>query len=262
MFVFLSKIIPPLVYPLGLAIFLLAAALLLRKRPRLRSTAEILALLLLLVFSSRWVSFGLARSLEWQYLPTEVPSADVIVLLGGATESADPPRTQPQLNGAGDRLMQAARLYRAHKAPAILVSGGTISWLSGTSSTPAQDMQVLLAEMGIPVQAIWLEDQSQNTYENALYCARILREKNISRIILVTSAVHMPRSVALFKKQGIEVIPAPANFAVTDVEWQDLYSSPGSFLLNLLPSASSLSTTSSVLKEYLGILIYGLRGWL
>jgi len=263
MFVFLSKFLPPLIYPLGLAILLIAAALVLRKYPRLRTAAEILAVLILILFSNQQVSSSLARSLEWQYLPSgEIPSADVIVLLGGGTEPGQPPRPAPELNGAGDRLMQAARLFRAGKAPSILVSGGNIAFFGNTSSTPAEEMRFLLVEMGIPNQAIWLESKSQNTYENALYCAQILREKGIKRVILVTSAMHMPRSVALFKKQGIEVIPSPADFSVTVQNWNEQNATPEAWLVNLLPSAGNLSTTSAVLKEYIGIFVYHLRGWL
>jgi len=263
MFVFLSKFLPPLIYPLGLAICLAAAGLLLHKRRRLRAATAISAVALLLLSSNHWVAFQLARSLEWQYLPSsELEPAEVIVLLGGGTEPAHAPRTAPELNGAGDRLLRAARLYRQGKAPAILLSGGNIIWLENRASTPAADMTALLGEMGVPASAIWLEDRSQNTYENALFCAQILKEKGISRAILVTSAMHMPRSVALFRKQGIQVIPAPADFAVTQAGLSELTSSPGAWAVNLLPSAGSLSLTTACLKEYLGMLAYWLRGWI
>ena len=262
MFVFLSKLLPPLAYPLGLAILLVLAALLLRKRPRLRTAAEVIALILLVLSSNHWVSFLLARSLEWQYLPNgEIPSAEVIVLLGGGTEPAIYPRTFPELNGAGDRLVRAANLYHQGKAPAILASGGNITWMDSQISTPASDMTVLLERMGVPSTAIWQEDRSQNTYENAVYCANILKEKKITRVILVTSALHMPRSVAIFRKLGVDVIPAPADFAVTQEGWAEITSTPEAWLVNLLPSAGSLGLTSAALKEYFGLLVYRLRGW-
>jgi uncharacterized SAM-binding protein YcdF (DUF218 family) len=116
--------------------------------------------------------------------------------------------------------------------------------------------------MGVPKQAIWLEDQSQNTYENALNCASLLKSRGITRVILVTSAMHMPRSVALFRKQGIEPIPAPSDFTVTEEGWKELGSTPEAVLVNILPNAGSLNLTSSALKEYIGLLTYHLRGWL
>ena len=264
MFVFFSKFLPPFIYPLGIGLLLAAASLLfLRKHPKLRAAAELTSLAVLLLASNHWVAFSLARSLEWQYLPTpEIPVTEVIVLLGGGTEPAQAPRTAPELNGAGDRLLRAADLYRSGKAPAILSSGGNITWLENRPATPAGDMAILLNQMGVPANAVWLEDRSQNTYENALFCARILKQKGITKVILVTSALHMPRSAALFRKQGIQVIPAPADYTVTQEGWAELTSSPGAWIINVLPSAGSLSITSACLKEYLGILAYWLRGWI
>ena len=82
-------------------------------------------------------------------------------------------------------------------------------------------------------------------------------------MLLVTSAIHMPRSVALFKHQGIEVIPAPADYTVTQQGWDNMFSPDlPSLLINLLPNASSLSLTTNALKEYLGLFVYHLQGWL
>ncbi len=264
MFVFLSKFLPPLLYPLGLAILCLAAGLILRKRERLRNAAMILALLILLIASNRWVAYGLARSLEWRYLPQgEVEAADAIVLLGGGTDPAAPPRAMVEINGAGDRILYAAKLYKDGKAPIILASGGNITWLSDRPSTPASEMAEILEFIGIPSRAIWLQPDSQNTYEDALYSAKMLKDKGITRVILVTSALHMPRSVALFEKQGIQVIPAPADFTITEDSWQQLTSDNlAGQLIALLPNTSNLGLTSNALKEYLGWLAYRLRGWL
>jgi uncharacterized SAM-binding protein YcdF (DUF218 family) len=191
-----------------------------------------------------------------------MPSADVIVLLGGGTEPALPPRPQVEVNGAGDRVLYAAALYHQGKAPAILSSGGDIVWMENHATSPAEDMANLLGMAGVPRDAIWLEGKSQNTYENALYTAAMLKEKGINRVILVTSAMHMPRSLALFRAQGIEAIPAPTDFTVTQASWSDLTSTPSAVLVNMLPTASSLSLTTNVLKEYIGLFAYRLKGWL
>jgi uncharacterized SAM-binding protein YcdF (DUF218 family) len=268
MFVFLSKLLPLLVYPLGLGCILLAAALIFRKRARLQTALLISVLLVLFLGGNRWIAISLARSLEWRYLPQQsIPTADVIVLLGGSTEPAYPPRSQVEVNSAADRVLYAAALYHAGKAPAILLSGGSIAWQDGDApeegGSPAADMAELLGRLGVPQEALWLETRSLNTYENALYSREILQEHAIERILLVTSALHMPRSVALFEKQGIEVIPAPADFTVTQQGWDNLFSgSLETRFISLLPNASSLSLTTNVLKEYIGILVYRLRGWL
>jgi uncharacterized SAM-binding protein YcdF (DUF218 family) len=264
MFIFLSKFLPLLVYPLGLAVLLLAAALVVHRHPRLRVILLAAALVILLVGSNRWVSFALARSLEWRYLPLDpVPQAEVIVVLGGGTESAQFPRPGVEVNAAGDRVLYAARLYKQGKAQKIILTGGNITWLEGRTMTPADEMADLLALLEIPTQDVWLQPESQNTFEDALYTSRMLKENGVESVLLVTSAMHMPRSVALFEQQGVRVIPAPADFTVTQAGWQSLFSpDPQALLVNLLPNTSSLSLTTNAIKEYIGLLVYGLSGWL
>jgi uncharacterized SAM-binding protein YcdF (DUF218 family) len=262
MFGFFSKLLPPLVYPLGVACLLIAAALLLRHRLGWQRLVLIAALLLLVVGGNRWVAMSLARSLEQRYLPPEsVPSAEVIVLLGGGTESFDAPRPYTEVNSAGDRVIYAARLYRQGVAPHILVSGGLLEWTT-LPTRPSEDMAELLIFMGVPAAAIWQQSASRNTHEDALYCAEILRQKGIRRILLVTSAAHMPRSVPLFAAQGLEVVPLPVDYTVTESEWRRaLAPDLRTLLLGLVPTADSLSLSTRMLKEYLGMFVYDLRGW-
>jgi len=264
MFVFLSKFLPLLVYPLGLSFLLVVFSLIVRRRARLRNTALVLATAILWLSSTPWLAVSLARSLEWRYLPgQELPEADAIVLLGGGTDPGDYPRPTAEVNGAGDRVLYAARLYHAGKADHILLSGGNIDWIETRESTPAQEMAEILRLTGVPEEAFWMQGGSQNTAEDADLSRVILEEKGVKRILLVTSAMHMPRSVALFQKQGFEVIPAPTDFSVTEKRWEDLTraSLPGQ-LLNLLPSSSNLGLTTNAMKEYIGLLVYRLRGWL
>jgi uncharacterized SAM-binding protein YcdF (DUF218 family) len=264
MFVFFSKLLPLFVYPLGLACILLLLVLILEKHKAWRRGFLILALILLWVGGNRWVSFALAHSLEWQSLPPETtPQAEVIVLLGGGTESADPPRPMTEINSAGDRVLYAANLYAEGAAPIILVSGGNVEFTTDRGSTPAEEMTELLMLLNVPEEAIWEQPDSENTYEDALFSAELLADNDISEVILVTSALHMPRAKALFEKQGLTVIPAPVDFTITEQNWQTTFK-PGwqEFLIYLMPNASSLGLTTSVLKEYIGMMVYSLRGWL
>ena len=219
---------------------------------------------MLLIGSNRWVSYGLARSLEWRNLPSETtPQAEVIVLLGGGTEPGDYPRPMTEVNSAGDRVLYAAKLYRDGAAPAILVSGGNLNFSAARGTTPAEEMTELLVQLGVPADAIWRQEQSQNTYEDALYSAEILREKEITEVILVTSAMHMPRAKALFENQGVDVIAAPVDFTITEQNWQSVFQpSLGELVINLMPNASALDLTTTVLKEYIGLFVYHLRGWI
>ncbi|MCJ7657939.1 MAG: YdcF family protein, partial [Anaerolineales bacterium] len=99
--IYISKLLPQFVYPLGLIGGLIIIALLLQRKPRLQRAILIIALLVLFISGNRWVAMGLSRSLEWQYLPQEnIPVADVIVVLGGGTNPAEYPRSTIEINGA------------------------------------------------------------------------------------------------------------------------------------------------------------------
>ncbi|MCL4560671.1 MAG: YdcF family protein [Chloroflexi bacterium] len=262
MLIFLSKFLPLFVYPVGLACVLIALALLLRQKPRWRNALLVLALAVVWLGGNRWVAVSLVRSLEWRYMPLQTGvHAEAIVVLGGATEPADFPRPSVEVNSAGDRVIYAARLYKQGLAPYLLLSGGAIPSLEPRSSTPAQEMADLLELMGVPRSALWLQNDSRNTAEDALYSSRILSEKGIHRILLVTSAQHMPRAVGLFQNQGLEVIPAPTDYTVTQADWVNLIHAPlPTQLINLVPSASNLKATSGAMKEYIGMLFYRLTG--
>lgn len=264
MFVFLSKFLPNFVYPAGLAFLLILLALLLRRSKRLQTAVLILTALLIFVSGNRWVAYSLARSLEWRYLPLDpVPTAEVIVVLGGGTESEQYPRPVVETNSAGDRILYAGKLYKDGKAGRLLLSGGNITWLNGRTTTPAEEMARVLDLMDIPREDMWLQTKSQNTYEDALYSSQVLKEKGVQRVLLVTSAQHMPRSIALFQHQGIDVIPAPVDYTITQANWDNLFSFDlQTTLVNLAPNTSSMSLTSSVLKEYIGMWVYRMRGWM
>ncbi len=264
MFTFLSKFLPLFVYPLGLAALLLFLALLFWKRRKFVLLCIWLEFLALFLGGNIYVAFSLAKSLEWKYLPTEnLPQSDVIVVLGGATEPALPPRTEVELNAAVDRLTHGAVLYKKGIAPVILLSGGDIDFLSLSEASPASDMAQVMNLLGVPNDALWLQGKSQNTYEDALYSCQMLKDRGAKTIILVTSAIHMPRAVAVFKKQGCDVTPSAADFTVTRAAWENLWHSDiQETLINLIPSYSNLSLTTKTLKEYIGYWTYQLQGWI
>lgn len=260
MFLFLSKVLPLFFYPLGFATVLLGIALLLGwKRSRWTPYPLLLALLAILLSSNAWVSHYLMRSLEQQIVPPlNLPQADAIVVLGGATKSPVAPRPMVDLNEHGDRLLYALKLYQEQKAPLIIVAGGRISW-SGNTRSEAEDMANILELIGIPPSAILQESKSLNTYQNAVNVQKILKNQGIDKIILVTSAFHLPRSLLIFQKLGISVIPAPTDFFVTVDEAPP---SLEGIILGILPDAHRLSLTTLALKEYVGMIVYRLRGWL
>ncbi len=261
MFLFLSKFLPLFVYPLGLSCVLLTTTMFVRrKRPRLATAATALALAALFLGGNRWVALRLARSLEWRNIATApLPIAEAIVVLGGGLEPAFPPRPWVQLAEPGDRVLYAAKLYREGKAPLVIVSGGTMR----SDATPeASDMAEVLRFAGVPESAIARETKSLNTYENAVYVREILASRGIHRILLVTSAIHMPRALLVFKHQNIEALPAPADFIATEHDFEESQNDFGTIPLDLLPDAESLEWTGRAMKEYIGLAVYRLSGWL
>jgi uncharacterized SAM-binding protein YcdF (DUF218 family) len=264
MFLYLSKLLPLFLYPLGIACLLLVVGLVMllwNKKPRGAAIAIALSLVILWVGGNSWAARSLARSLEWQNLPLNpVPNADAIVVLGGATRTPTPPRPTAEVNESGDRLLYAAYLYQQNKAPLVILSGGRIEWY-GSDSAEATDMAALIENMGVPKSVVIQEPNSRNTYENAVNVRQILTQRGIRQILLVTSAIHMPRSLSIFKRLGIAAIPAPTDFQVSTQEFQELMNSPESRLLSLLPDATNLHLFTQALKEYIGIVIYWLRGW-
>ncbi len=265
MFLFLSKILPLFIYPLGLVCLLLIVALMLRRRVRWQTSLVVISLLVLWLGGNRIVAMSAARSLEWQYTPpASFANAQAIVVLGGGTRTQSFPRPMHEMNEAGDRLLYALRLYQAGVAPTILLSGGRAAYDSPNAGPPeAESMADILTTMGVPSQALLMESRSRNTYENAVESKKLMDAAGVERIILVTSALHMPRAAAIFRKQGIEIIPAPTDYLVTEADWE-YYLRPDLSVqvFNLIPSADDLQLTSQAVKEMIGIGVYWLRGWL
>jgi uncharacterized SAM-binding protein YcdF (DUF218 family) len=263
MFLFLSKLLPLFVYPIGFACLMVLLALLtLWKRPRLAAIALVLAFLALFLPSNAWVANGFVRTLESRYLPTVLPPAEAIVVLGGGIRAPVAPRPWVDVTEAGDRVLYGARLYREGKAPLVILSGGRIEWRGGGSPSESADMAQIMVAMGVPMTAILQDPTSLNTRENAVNVKKIMQQQGIQRVLLVTSALHMPRSMAIFKRLNIEAIAAPTDFLVSNQELQEPSATSLGTILSLLPDSENLDRFTRTLKEYFGLLIYGLRGWI
>jgi uncharacterized SAM-binding protein YcdF (DUF218 family) len=316
---FIYSVFLKLLYPTSLAILLLLASALLRKREVARRFCFWLAVAVLLICGNGWVVKYSTRYLERQYpvllddrttglqdngttegesrkettgqrdygttgqqdhrlrtmdQPSEVggqlsvvsslppvvgglPIADVILVLGGGTWPKIPPRPTVEVAEAGDRVLYAAYLFRHGKAPKILCTSGVAT--GGIASRPpAEDMAELLENIGVPPGAILRETKSSNTHEHAANLPALLKEHGFKRVLLVTSALHMPRAMAVFKRScpGIEFIPAPTDFRVVDLKlpWYRE-------MVSLIPTPSSYVQFSETMHEYLGLAYYWLRGW-
>lgn len=278
MSLFLSKLLPLFFYPLGLSCLLIAIAFVillwstkrspnatnssrwfsLFRKNRVASTLLGIALIILLLSSNEIFSKWLVRSLEWKYLPNgDIPQAEAIVVLGGGTRPRIAPRPWYEVNEAGDRILYGSWLFKQGKAPLLVVTGGRAEWLGEGGNPESEDMAAIAEMLGVPKSAIIQESQSFNTRDNAVNTKQILDKRGINKILLVTSALHMPRSIQIFRKVGFESIPAPTDFLAVQNENSKGWAS----VLELLPSADALRNTTNVIKEYVGLLIYQLAGW-
>jgi len=254
---FLSKLIPLSIYPLGFALVVSILAMgILRLSPRWARFLLLVAVGVLWVASMPIVADYLNWTLERQYPPVAVedtPTADAIVVLGGGVSGPAPPRLTLDLSDAADRVLHAARLYRAGKAPVVVVSGGAIPWL-GADIPEASSMQTLMEEWGVPGGSIHAEGASRNTHENAVFARPLLVEQGLHRVLLVTSAMHMPRALATFTSAGIDAVPAATDYTVTYRDHRTV--------IDFLPDAKALSRTTDAIKEYIGYAYYRWRGWI
>lgn len=255
---FLTKLLPIAVYPLGLAFVLvlagLAALLMQRRLTGLAACGS--AVILLWVCSMPVLGDWALRTLEREYPARAIEdtvSADVAIVLGGALGQPVPPRTSIHLAGASDRILHAARLYRSGKVKRILVSGGNMP--SATAVKPeAELIKELLVEWGVPEAVVETAGRSRNTYENALEIRELRERSPFASALLVTSAAHMPRAMAVFRRAGL-----PVTASTTDVEVID--ASPSS-LMAWLPDAGALVRTTAAAKEWLGYWAYRQRRYL
>jgi len=212
---------------------------------RFGKTIVVLALAVLWLLATPVVSDALRFSLEKRFPPLalrEVPRADAIVALGGGMTPATSRNPYPDLGAAADRYWHAWRLWRAGKAPEIVVSGGALPWRD-MRGTEAEAAVRLLADLGVPADRILLEPVSLDTRQNAQMTEAVLRTRGARRVLLVTSALHMRRALARFEIPGIEMIPVATDHEVAA-------DPPG--LIRWLPDTAALHGSRRALKEYIG----------
>ncbi len=198
--------------------------------------------LIYIIFANGPVSYWLIISLESRYPALnsfeKLEKVDTIVILPGHAEY-DPyfPLSSTVNSSTAFRIIEALRIWQLFPDSEILISG--------PKEVP-ELMRKLLLALGVPDKQIIVENESASTYENAL----ILRRKLSDRpFILVTSAGHMPRAMGVFRKVGMNPIPAPTD-----------YMAGSNFLATqYLPSPSHLMYSDLAVHEYLGMLWYKLN---
>lgn len=248
----LSKIAGLLLSPLTwvLSLWLLSAACFVLQRKRWAVGLACTGFATLWVASLPVVALALAAPLEDKYpalTAQAAPIADAILVIGGALSGAEPPRRPTfNLGPAAGRVWHTAQLYRAGKARWVIVAGGNQPGQEH-EQVEADAIVEMLGGLGVPRDAIRMEGLSRNTRENAVNSLPLVQSVGAKRILLVTSALHMPRALKTFAKAwsgyGIELIPV-----TTDVEPR----TPRFLLRPWLPDASALAFVTRIIKEYAG----------
>lgn len=245
----LKKFAGALLSPLSLIFLVLGAALVLlwlTPRQRLGKLLATAGCLLLVVVAYGWLGGPAVQALERDYPPMASPPAHIkwIVVLGGGAWSdpgLPPPlrATEPTLA----RTVEGVRLHRKLPGAKLVVSGGPAYGSGGEAET----MAALAAELGVPRESIVADGLSPDTESQARMVRELLKGEPC---ILVTSAVHMRRSLALFRKAGVVALPAPAEY----LSHPNAGLSPGDFF----PAPRHLGAADAAVHEYLGLA----WGWL
>lgn len=262
-----SKLLPQLLYPLSLGLLLALAGQLMRPRRRWSGSLGGLGLALLWIsampLTARELVWGLeARSAA--LTPSPVPVGDAIVVLGGGLRAALPPRTGVEVNEAGDRLLRAVALMREGKAPWLLVTGGRVTFMANDPAAgEARLAKALATSLGVAADRIVTSEEGRNTGEEAGALVRVARQRGWTSLLLVTSATHLPRSLATLRRAApdLRIIPVACDFQLPE---RRSFGTPtlASTLVGVLPSAEALVLTTSAMREHLGLLAYRLRGWI
>jgi len=252
----LQRIVTALIMPLPLGVGLSLAGLVAIAMGGARRLGLLLAgggLATLTFASLPWVAQGLMASLEGPYPPYPAAAcsrADAILVLGGAMRPLVVGDVQPRLHPGSDRVWQAARLWHAGCAPQVVVSAGGLVE-PPVAQPESQAIAALLTDLGVAPTALVLESESRNTQGNAASSQAVLAPLGVERVLLVTSAWHLRRAVALFERAGFEVIPAGADYRAIDAcRGLDCW----------VPNAGALETSGLALKEYLGYWVQVMLG--
>jgi uncharacterized SAM-binding protein YcdF (DUF218 family) len=253
MFYYASKVLWILAQPSNLIVFAIAAGalgLLLGRRSLARwllYPASAALLLISLLPVGQW----LLVPLENRFLPpADTVGVDGIVVLGGGVDlGVSESRGMVAFGDTGERFISLVELARRYPEARVVFSGGR-GWLADTDLTEAKVMRGFLRTHGLDEGRVIFEDQSRNTYENALLAKPLGAPQPGERWLLVTSASHMPRAVGVFGQVGWPVIPYPVD-----------YRTSGEFGLLVAPDAGQRwRELDQAVQSWIGLIAYWLSG--
>ena len=252
-----SKLLWALFQPLPLALMLLVAGLALSFTRRIVIARISLLGATAIIVVCGFTSFGYVAvgALEARFQPpTTHPTkvAAIIVLGGGMNTDINAVRGGYELGQSGDRFVEALRLARLYPAAKVVISGGAgVLAADDTVDTEAEAGARFFEAFDVPRERLVLEDASRTTAENVGFTRELLGDGSDGALLLVTSAFHMPRSVGLFRKAGIDIIPWPADYLASGAE---------SFGLAPLRPAENLAISTIAIREWAALASYWITG--
>lgn len=254
--VLINNIVQTIFLPPGISIVMMLMGLLIIQR--FYATGKILLItgfILLITLSLPITAQGLNALLETdpalssEKLKTSKAKAIVVLGAGRYKNALEYPEKKDSVSkNALERLRYAAYLHKKSGLP-ILVSGGSPN---GRMQSEASIMQDALKNI-LRVKTKWLDTESSNTWNNVKFSAKILQKNNIKNIILVTHAYHIPRARLAFEYFGFNITAAPLGFKARnhrDIPYT---------ILDFLPSAHAMSSSSSAIHEFIGYAWYVIR---
>ena len=243
--IYLHKILPLIFSPLMLVIGLIILGIIFNLRK-----FSLIGVIILILSSLPTVSNKFIAYLEKDYQPieiSEIENVDGIVVLSGMIRViGDKENLKYEFADSVDRFFAGLDLIKSNKAPILILTRGKMPWSIGISE--GEYLKELAIKYGIPEEKIILTEEVQNTDQEAKAIKKILNED--AKIILVTSAFHIPRAERVFKAAKINVIPFPVDFQ---------NSKSKTTMMDFIPSAESLFNTSHFFREMIGRLYYNLK---
>ncbi|HEU5291432.1 MAG TPA: YdcF family protein, partial [Cyclobacteriaceae bacterium] len=254
MFFVLSKVLNFLTNPLiyVLAFFLLSIFL---KRPAWKKRCFWIAFSLLIFFSNDFIANETMRAWEVPAIPySEIKKQyDWGIVLTGVTYNDKQPDDRVYFQHGADRVVHTVELYKLGIIKKIMISGGS-GRLVTNARKEADELFKVMKLMGVPEQAMAIENESRNTYESAVKVKELLKDEPAAQYLLITSAFHLRRSKACFKKAGFEV-----DTFSTDFYTHPFYLTPD---VLLIPSANAIFTWQKLFKEWTGMIAYKIAGYI
>lgn len=255
MFFVLSKTLNYLIQPLVIVTMFLLASIIVRHK-KWRKRLFVTGFALLLFFSNEFLANEIMRAWE----PRATAYADISgtydwgILLTGITISDLVPSDRVYFNKGAERVTHTVQLYKLGKIRRILVTGGS-GRLMDIGEKEADDVKRALLLMGVKEEDVLVENRSRNTHESAVEVKRILEQRgeDPTACILITSAYHMPRSAACYRKLGM----------MMDTFTTDFYTHPRTFTPDVLfiPKIESIIVWHKLIREWVGFVAYKFAGY-